>query len=215
MSDPTILTDTPSVISSPGSAAGAVPSILRCGRTNDLFGQDPAPASPSAARGSRKAAQTIATSGPPGSVSSASADLQQFMENRLHQLFPTDGSIVCTLTWSRKATPSQRPYCQLRASVRTTLDTDSGLWPTPLVGATSSASHGQISGRWRDAMSAAMWPSPKASDADKGVRSPQGALKEVIRADTPDLPAQVGALWTTPTASDGERCGLIIRRCRW
>jgi hypothetical protein len=48
-----------------------------------------------------------------------------------------------------------------------------GLWPTPLVGSTNPAAHGQISGQWRDAMAKAMpsalWPTPTAVDGARGL----------------------------------------------
>lgn len=48
-----------------------------------------------------------------------------------------------------------------------------GLWPTPLVGSTNPAAHGQISGQWRDAMAkampSAMWPTPTAVDGARGL----------------------------------------------
>ena len=65
---------TRNAISSPGSAAGRMRSVSRCGLTIDLFGRDLAPASPSAPPASGKARRTSATSGPSSDASSKPAD---------------------------------------------------------------------------------------------------------------------------------------------
>lgn len=77
----------------------------------------------------------------------------------------------------------------------------SGLWPTPLVGSTNPAAHGQISGQWRDAMAkampSAMWPTPTAVDGARGLTTrPQ---------DTGiPLPQRVGqVLGMAPAGSSG------------
>ena len=49
---------------------------------------------------------------------------------------------------------------------------------------------------------AALWPTPTASAADKSIRTPEGALTEVKRGKSPDLPAQVMSLWPTPMAHE-------------
>ena len=43
---------------------------------------------------------------------------------------------------------------------------------------------------------------PTASLADKAIRTPDGARKEVERGKSPDLNAQAMALWQTPCARD-------------
>jgi hypothetical protein len=47
---------------------------------------------------------------------------------------------------------------------------------------------------------AAMWATPTAAAADKGIRTPEGAKAEVERGKSPDLNAQVMSLWSTPTS---------------
>jgi hypothetical protein len=49
----------------------------------------------------------------------------------------------------------------------------------------------------------AAWPTPKTSDADKGVRTMRGALNELNRKGPgSDLPTIAAAAWATPTARD-------------
>lgn len=50
------------------------------------------------------------------------------------------------------------------------------------------------------AVTLAAWPTPTASLADKAIRSPDGARREVDRGKSPDLAAQTMALWPTPTS---------------
>ena len=45
----------------------------------------------------------------------------------------------------------------------------------------------------------ALWATPTAS-ADKSIRTPEGARREVERDRSPDLAAQTLALWPTPTS---------------
>jgi hypothetical protein len=69
-----------------------------------------------------------------GSISSQSADLQLSLESRLMQQFDGIGSTLFTLTWRALATPSHRPFFQLRALALRNRDTDYSSWPTPMAG---------------------------------------------------------------------------------
>lgn len=59
---------------------------------------------------------TSGISGPPGSISSASADLQSCLESRLRARLQTLGSTLYKLTWKAWATPSGVSRSRLRAS---------------------------------------------------------------------------------------------------
>lgn len=48
-------------------------------------------------------------------------------------------------------------------------------------------------------VAATLWATPTAS-ANKSIRTPEGAKKEVARGKSPDLTAQTMALWPTPTS---------------
>lgn len=287
------LKDTLNAISSPESPDGPTPSNLPVGFQHGLFGPEVVHASLSATPASAKERKTRATSGPSGSTLSENADPLSLWENKLRRRLEKTGSMECILTWKERVTPSNRRFFQLVPSARPTEEIDCGLWPTPIVGGTGPATHGQISGQYREAMNrtmpdaglwstpqannskgippehcqwtengkpidsrtgrpvqssidqqakgiaalwptpncidatgrgyqmsrgkvipclpghtnpaklpASFWPTPRASDSDKNVRTPEGALKEVERARSPDLPAQTVSLWATPVAHE-------------
>lgn len=195
--------------SSPGLEAGASPSEWQDGMTLDLFGQAPAPASPSAPQDSKKERPTTAISGRYGSGSSESKGLQSSLESRLRQRLPMNGWTKQLMTWKQKATPSHRLYCQLAVSARPTEGTDCGLWATPNtmdhIGLRSQeAMDRQFSttrkGRTapanlREQVHPAMWPTPQSRDYRSG-----GA----DRVDNPDRSNNLNdyALWVTPSARD-------------
>ena len=135
MSPPKTSQDTDEHTSSQASQAGSTPSTLRVYRQTCLFGPAPAPASPSAQQASAKAPPTSDTSGPSGSSSLSSADLQSSLESRLQALLDGSGSTLYALTWKHWDMPSQPPICALRGRVRRTSDSGSGSepsgWPTP------------------------------------------------------------------------------------
>lgn len=123
--------DTRNAISSLGSGSGRTPCAVQVGTTLDLFGRDPVPASHSAQPGKAQDSTTSATSGPCLEISSASAGLQRFLENRLQARTQTLGSTLYKLTWKPWVTPSGRSRSRLRASVRRISETDSTGWVTP------------------------------------------------------------------------------------
>lgn len=120
---------------SPGLESGRTRSGSQGSGTTSRSGPDRVRASPSATPGESAAPKTSGTSGPSGSVSSASASLQLCLGNRLRALLGSDGSTLYRLTWKTLATPSQRPICLLRASVLRTSDNGSTSsragWATP------------------------------------------------------------------------------------
>ena len=118
----------------------------------DLFGQALAPASRSVPQASSVAATMSATYGLRSSTSSESAALQASLASRLPALLDSRGSITFALTWKTQATPLRRRICALLAR-----------------GHSTSAS-GSIG-----------WPTSRATDGDKGVRSAKGAAREAER----------------------------------
>ncbi|SRR5579883_1392712 len=122
--------DFKTAISSPDSAAGHTPCGSPNGQPKDLFGLAPARVNRSVRLVRERRPMTNATCGLRGFLSSPSADLQSYLESRLRQQFPLDGSTLCSLSWKAKATPAGRPYCQLVASTRNTSDKGYGLLPT-------------------------------------------------------------------------------------
>jgi hypothetical protein len=110
---------------------------------------------------------------------------------------------------------------------------DCGLWLTPttrdykdspgmsLAPRRDGASRTDLLPRQVYATMRALWATPTAS-ADKAIRTPAGARREVERDRSPDLAAQTLALWPTPTSlappkddynGAGNSAGLVaIRR---
>lgn len=119
----------------PDSEDGVAPSGSPAGQTTDPSGPVPRPVSRSAPPASDAEKTTSDTLHRPGSISSASASLQQSLENRLRPLFERAGSTIYKFTWKRKVTPSGRSYCQLVSSARRNFDNDNGLrlknWAAP------------------------------------------------------------------------------------
>ena len=216
---PTMCEATPSVISSPGLAAGATPSDSPDGPMLDLFGRVVVPVSPSRPQAPKLAAPIPAIFGRRGIASSRSAALQQSLVNRLKQRLDTAGLTLFAMTWNEKATPSGRSVSLLRASGRRTSDSGSGLlpkgWTTPCVGddnmsRRSDASMERYAQRDKPNASVARevkliqssWPSPTTHDThgqDKNRYTENGIGKGRSQAL---MDAVTLASWPTPLVSD-------------
>lgn len=168
-------------ISSRASAAGPTLSSSLDGQMMLQFGPALAPASHSLSPGEGEGQPMSDTSGPSGFGSSASADLQRFLGSRLPVLLAGRGSTLYSLTWKKWDMPAREPICALRASVRRT---------------SASVFFG--------------WPTSRPTDADKGVRTADGAVSEMRRkAGGADLPTHaVMAGWCSPMAQDHSRGGM-------
>ena len=165
----TILKDTPNATSSPESASGVTHCDELNGQMIDLFGQVVARANHSAPQAPKKARPMIVTSGQSGLISSASADLELSLVNKLKQRLTTDGSILFNLIWKVKATPAGRQVYRLRASARRTLDNDCGSWPTTL----TADGRGSAGGGKRELPNVAKWvgwPTTSTRDYKGGYR---------------------------------------------
>lgn len=209
---------TPSVISSPASAAGASLYDRRVGPIIERYGLAPVLASLSPARAKETGLLTRVTSGLTGATSSRSRALQSSLESRLRRQLSRAGSTLFSLTWRVKATPAGRPYCQLAASARRTSDSGFGSWPTPAaqepggtlemhnarrrkaiakgvsIGATSQ-------GAMSHAAQLASWPTPMAGTPQQNGNNEAGN-NDSSRKTVALVP------WTTPSATDGERSGV-------
>ena len=166
--------DSPSATSSPESEDGPTQLDWLGGTMTAPFGQEAAPASPSAPRESVKEPMMNDTCGPFSLSSSDSAALQSYLESRLQVALAESGSPEYALTWKHWPMPSGDPICALRASARRTSDNGSGGWPTA-----------------------------KRDDGVKSIRTVQGAMKEAERKGANDLntAAVLAAGWPTPDAS--------------
>ncbi len=106
-----------SATSSQELASGATHSGVRDGTMTDRSGRDPVRASLSAGQAKERGLLTSGTYSQTGSTSSASADLQRSLENRLRVKTALVGSTLYKLTWKERATPLHRSIlcCGLRA----------------------------------------------------------------------------------------------------
>lgn len=214
--EPTICADTPKPISLPESADGLSPSDLPDGTMTDLFGQAHVPASLSAPPARVKRAMTSATFGLRGYLSSPSAALQSSLESRLMTRLDGVGSILFSQTWRRKATPAGRPYYQLAASGRRTLETAFGSWPTPMAGTPAQNGYNAAGNTdsSRKMVELAGWRSPAAQNGDRGG---QNGLERVAAGHTLNLQDQaLLASWPTPCAqqANGEPEAFLERKRR-
>lgn len=184
--------DIQDAISSPESGCGITPCNSPDGRTNDLFGQDHAPASRFLLPDDEKVRQMLDTYGQNGNASSASAALQRSLENRLKARLPRGGLTMFIKGWKRKATPSGRLYSQLVVSAHPIEETDWALWA-----ACNTMDHLPV--RSEDA-------ARRQFSTTRKNRSAPANLREQV--DPHCYPA---ALWVSPTAQDGSRGGLPPR----
>ena len=127
----TMLRDIPSVTFSPGSVCGHTPCEIQDGEMIDLFGRVPVRANLSARQAKELRLMTSGTFGRHSITSSASADLQSFLESRLRAKTQTLGSTLYKMIWKVWVTPSGRFRSRLRASVLRTSETECTGWPTP------------------------------------------------------------------------------------
>ena len=129
MSSPTNLVDTTNAISSLVLAGGLSLYRLPDGRLVDRCGLVAALASLSARQVKVLGLQTSGISGRVGNTSSASANLQSSLENRLRALLT--GSDLCVVIWKPWRTPWGSCLSSPRVRMRTISEIDFGLWPTP------------------------------------------------------------------------------------
>jgi len=180
--------DIPSATFSPGSGDGVTPSNSPGGQQTDLFGPAAHPANLSATQENNLEPTMNDTSGPPSSISSASAALQSSLENRLRARLVPDGGTLYRQTWRQKTTPQGWSYYQLVASARPISDSDC-----------SSLLKGWATAAARD------WKSEYASDEFNAKRS----------AHTRGKPLSYEAMlagYPTPLRSDGRGSAGVVKQ---
>ncbi len=211
MFNPQTSPDTGSATSSPASPVGPLQLDLLGGPTAASSGPAAPRASRSPSRVKAKPRMTIGTCGPTFFASSVPDGPLSSWESRLRRRLARTGSTECLLTWKQRTTPAGRSLSQLVPSTRPTDETACGLWRTPNAHVVDAKSNVvKLEGRkpsdpqvgLADQV-AALWPTPTASLADKGVRSTEGAIKEAARNHGPDLAAvTAAAMWPTPLTND-------------
>ena len=176
MCNPPISSPTLKRIFSQASAVGRLLWPSRVGRRTAQYGPVRALVNRSPKPENAEARPIPGTCGQNSGVSLTSAGLQRYLESRLRHRMDVDGSPEYALTWRQWDMPSGPPICALRASRRRTSGN----------GCTG-------------------WPTARASDSDKSVRTHAGALREATRKNGPqDLPcaAQLHG-WPTPKTPTG------------
>jgi len=197
-----------SATSSQGLGDGPSPLSWQGGLQLDLFGQAPAPASPSATQENRVEPTTPDIYSLSSDASSRSATLQQLLENRLRQNLEGRGSPEYVVTFKHWAMGSELPIFAARASGRRTSDNAStGLppagWTTPQAMEPNARERPSraATGRTTDYLGRQVhtlsgWPTPRANK-----------IEGYSRADFSPTLYQVVTLagWPTPSANQFEQ----------
>lgn len=209
---------------SPALVAGRMPCSLPDGQLSAACGPAVAPASPLAGwRGGAEDSRTRGICGLRGSRSSASADLTLCLESRLRVRMASHGSMLFTLTWKRRDTPSGRSIYALRALGRRTSGSASTSSPTATARdwkSSASNLHGTNARPLNEvARGVAQWATPTAQDGNRGSHPPRphdtgiplsqqvvGAMRSGLAAETAKgvqlSPAHSRWLMGYPTAWD-------------
>lgn len=175
------------------------------GLTTDQCGQEVLPASHSQQQENNKEQTMSDTYGPSGSISSASANLQSFLENRLAQRLHTAGLTPCKPIWNRVITPVGRSLYRLTLSEPSIDVTDSGLWPTPTRHNAQENGYPAELKRKTIPLGAMNhiinWPTPLASDTrNRGGFDSNSVKRRMQIGKSIELSMMVQvAVWPTPT----------------
>jgi hypothetical protein len=203
MSEQTTLPGMTSAISSPVSADGPTPYALPDGPTTDPCGQDRARVSRSARQESARVRPMIATSGPFGGISSASATLQASLANRLELRLEGVGSTLFALTWKARATPAGRRYCQLVASAHRTSDNGCGSWLTPKMPSGGGQAERRTAGGGLRKLEDQAALSSRATPSSRDWRDGRASQETMDRNARPlNEQAVMLAAWPTPMVND-------------
>lgn len=166
------------------------------GEMTDQCGQDRHPANHSPQQESKTAQVTSDIYGLSGSISSGSADLQSFLENRLARRLHSAGLTNSKLTWSQVTTVAGRSLCRLQVSEPCITETDSGSWPTPIF-SDGRGSAGKGKRELPNIAKLTDWLTPTTSDMN-GVRKLDGKRSGGLNTQATAVPG----LWATPNTLD-------------
>ena len=211
-----------------------MPSNSQDGRQSNLFGPEVVLANPSASPAKGQEQTTPDTSGLRCAASLASVALQLSLASRLQAALDVNGSPEYALTWKRWDMQSGPPICALRARAhRISASVSTGErkgWATPLAQQANGTPAAFLK-RKRDSMArgrssmgvclsdlnmqvqawvtlqVAGWPTPRAGDGEKNVRTLEGSLKEIARKNGPQDTVQAAQMagWPTPMVPNGGR----------
>ena len=180
------------------SGCGVTPCGEQDGRTTGPSGQEAAHANLSARQAEEAGLMMSGTYGPPGFISSKSADLTLFLANRLRESTASLGSTLYRLTWKAWITPAGRSIYALRGWARRNSDSVFGSWPGP--------QSSERSNDLNDCVMLAMWAAPTARDYRHANAKPYhqrggGPKGEQLNNQAVHLLAG----WRAPTQSDSDR----------
>lgn len=186
---------TPNATFSQVLGSGAMRCAAPAGPTIDLFGRVPVRANLSPRQAKELGLMTSGTYGRTSTGSSKSAALQSSLGSRLRAKTQILGSTLYKLTWKPWITPSGRSRFRLRASVRRTSEIGHTGWRSPN---TVDAKLGNRSGKGQVQLChqalLAGWPTTRATDGEKNVRTLEGSLSEIERKGSPQDLAQAAAI---------------------
>ena len=109
----------------------------------------------------------------------------------------------CVLIWKTQATTSKRLLFLLLPSMRTTEETESGLWPTPRAGTPGSRPNGKGGKILAEEAkkSVKMWPTPNGDDANQGEAVRRSGAFRSLTADVKEsrgenpIPGSLNPAW--------------------
>ena len=209
MFDQTTSEDTPRSTCSPALGDGPLLFDSLGFLTIPAFGLALAPANLSARQAEALGLLTSGISGPTSTISSASAALTSFLENRLQARMASLGSTLFKLTWKRRSMPSGRSILAQRASaVRTSGKGFTGVpWPTPCGQDGPKGGPGQGTDRLPAAAAALSgWPTAQASDHRGGMDNRAGDTTRTNLNDWARLTS-----WPTPRVGNNAGYGKAER----
>ena len=188
------------------SESGPMRSGEQDGQTTDQSGPDHALASLSARQAKESGLMTSGTYGPRFTTSSASADLQSSLENRLRARTASSGSTLYALTWKHRATPLGRQICALRASAPRISASASGLsekgWNTPRATDGKNGGPNQAGGALPADAAMSGWPTPAACSPNSLRGNGQDPMKRKAGGHQVNLQDAVTLSgWPTPVAN--------------
>lgn len=200
-SSPQMLLDFDNAISSPGSPAGVLPCVSPEFLRKPNCGPEAVPASRSAQRESSEGNPTNGICGQPGSISSRSAALNEFLVSRCRARFDSVGSMEYAQTWKRKATPSGRSYWEHTARARRISDKDFTGWPSPLADKLTPQTREDFTPNLAYVATQTLtgYPTPRSEDAESSGERIERGVADTLTAVARQAPSG----WPSPKTPMG------------
>lgn len=218
------LWDTSNAIFSPVLVAGPMPCSLPVGQQNSRSGPAVVPANRFRVPVNAEVRRMNGTSGQNSTVSSASADLQRSLANRLQAATDLNGSMEYRLTWKNSVMPSGRQITRLRASAHRISGNEHSGWRTPNAQDGERGPHPNPDAKAGHHLltteaTLAGWRSPDSNDRGGAIKDPAKVLSRIEAGHQVNLEDQaVLAGWGTPSATErsgqGEKNVSLMQQAR-